>query len=58
MLGNTEAAKRLFNANYDFPPGTDEATISLLREVARLRLECDKFPQVDADITPTDYLAF
>ena len=57
-LGDTEAATRLFNGNYDFPPGTDDATICLLQEVARLRLECDKFPLVDADITPTEYLAF
>ena len=27
-LGDTDAVTRLFNGNYDFPPGTDEATIS------------------------------
>lgn len=35
-LGDTEAATRLFNGNYDFPPGIDDATSSLLREAARL----------------------
>ena len=57
-LGDTEAATRLFHGTYNFPPGTDDATICLLREAARLRLECDKFPQDDTDITPTDYLTF
>ena len=33
-LGDTEAATRLFNGTYDFPPGCDDATISLLREAA------------------------
>ena len=57
-LGDTEAATCLLNGKYIFPPGTDDATIRLLQEVARLRLECDKFPPNDTDITSTDYLAF
>ena len=57
-LGNTDAATRLLDGDYEFPPGCDEATISLLREAARLRLEFDHLPQVTTDLTLDEYLAF
>jgi hypothetical protein len=57
-LADTEAATRLFHGDYDFPPGCDAATIGLLREAARLRLEYDNLPTVSTDITTKEYLDF
>jgi hypothetical protein len=58
LLADTEAAARLFNGDYEFPPGSDTATVSLLREAARLRLEYDTLPSVNTDITTGEYLDF
>lgn len=58
LIGDTEAAERLFKGEYHFPPGSDEATMSFLREAARLRLEMSELPQDTPDITVSDYIDF
>ena len=58
LLADTEAAEKLFNGTYQFPPGSDEATISLLREAARLRLEMQELPPDTSDITEAEFLDF
>ena len=57
-LGDTDAATRLLDGDYEFPPGCEDATISLLREAARLRLEFDQLPRVTTDLTLDECLAF
>ena len=58
LLADTEAAEKLFNGTYQFPPGSDEATISLLHEAARLRLEMQELPPDTSDITEAEFLDF
>ncbi len=50
---DTRVAEHLFNGNYTFPPGSDEATISLLQEESHLRLELNTLPHNNRE-----YLAF
>lgn len=57
-IGDTEAAEHLFNGDYEFPPSSDKATISLLREAACLRIELNALPQDTSYITISEYLDF
>lgn len=56
-LGDTEAAMRLLDDNYEFPPDCDEATIDLLREAAKLRLEFDDVPPAENDTSVDDFVS-
>ena len=51
QLGDTEAARKLLDDSYTFPSDCDEATIALLHEAAKLRLEFDDTPPAENDST-------
>ena len=57
-LRDTEAARRLLDDDYKFPPDCDQATIDLLREAAKLRLEFDKVLPAESDTTVDDFVGF
>lgn len=40
-LGDTEAATRILNGTYEFPPDADNATVLLLKEIARMTTEME-----------------
>jgi hypothetical protein len=57
-LGDTEAAQRLLQDDYTFPPDCDDSTIDLLREAAQLRLEFEDLPPAESDTTIDDFVSF
>jgi hypothetical protein len=57
-LGDTEAARRILDATYEFPPGCDTATVDLLRSVAQIRLEINEVPQHTSAVTTEDFHSF
>ena len=57
-LGDMEAAQRLLDDNYAFPPDCDEAIVDLLKEAATLQLEFDEVPPSEIDTTIEEFISF
>ena len=57
-LSDTEAAQQILDDNFIFPTDCDQATIDLLREASRVKLEFDKLPPASMDTTIEDFVGF
>jgi len=57
-LSDTEAARKILSNDYEFSDNWDAATVDLLRESAKLRLECDDIPTTHSDVTIDEFSTF
>lgn len=55
QFAENEAAERILDGTYDFPPGTDGVLIELLKEAARIRVEYDTSTIAPARVTVEDF---
>ena len=57
-FADTEAAERILNGTYVFPPETDPSLMALLKEAAAIRSEFEDCPPAPQPVTLEDFTAF